>query len=368
MIGKINLLWKTVYEKLNDASPLENAGSSMTPRSIAAISHDEKEELRKKGVKSPSNYSPQKEDSPSTNKCNLDLDDMKNGNNKLQEKGREEDDTEDDMKARDKKEEKGSEFKTEEEVKEVFENEEEEEDEEEKDFSLPPTMKELTHHEWLLKHPRPPWVKSKIRADAPDNIKISCMIGHIFNKYVYIDPESPVNIMSRNLYNKIMTYGLKPRQNPSKPDKICNFVERVKRIKIFIGSLAYECDFMILEDTSSVIDPRLGEMVLGKPFIEGTGLTHNNDNGAVIFEQSNGRITFKLPYTMETFKHMRLLGFNTDSIPPSAHEENFGHKETHYYQSLLIGEEYKQDKGDKKGIRYLMRLEKEMMEHKGEVT
>ncbi|GJV66411.1 hypothetical protein Tco_1477239 [Tanacetum coccineum] len=54
MIGKINLLWKTVFEKLNDASPPENAGNSMAPKSIAAISHDEKEELRKKGIKSPS--------------------------------------------------------------------------------------------------------------------------------------------------------------------------------------------------------------------------------------------------------------------------------------------------------------------------
>ncbi|GJX27708.1 hypothetical protein Tco_0235787 [Tanacetum coccineum] len=54
MIGKINLLWKTVSEKLNDVSTPENAGNSMAPKSIAAISHDEREELRKKGIKSPS--------------------------------------------------------------------------------------------------------------------------------------------------------------------------------------------------------------------------------------------------------------------------------------------------------------------------
>ncbi|GJX11275.1 hypothetical protein Tco_0201134 [Tanacetum coccineum] len=52
MIGKINLLWKTVSEKLNDISTPENAGNSMAHKSIAAISHDEKEELRKKGIKS----------------------------------------------------------------------------------------------------------------------------------------------------------------------------------------------------------------------------------------------------------------------------------------------------------------------------
>ncbi|GJY24668.1 MAK10-like protein [Tanacetum coccineum] len=52
MIGKINLLWKTVSEKLNDVSTPENAGNSMAHKSIAAISHDEREELKKNGIKS----------------------------------------------------------------------------------------------------------------------------------------------------------------------------------------------------------------------------------------------------------------------------------------------------------------------------
>ncbi|GJU79666.1 MAK10-like protein [Tanacetum coccineum] len=54
MIGKINLLWKTVSEKLNNVSTPENARNSMAPKSIAAISHDERGELRRKGIKSPS--------------------------------------------------------------------------------------------------------------------------------------------------------------------------------------------------------------------------------------------------------------------------------------------------------------------------
>ncbi|GJT61478.1 hypothetical protein Tco_1005011 [Tanacetum coccineum] len=62
------------------------------------------------------------------------------------------------------------------------------------------------------------------------------------------------------------------------------------------------------------------------------------------------------------------MGLSTDSIPPSTYEENFGHRRTHYYQSLLMGDEYKQDEGDKRGTRNLMRLEKEMMDNKVEVT
>ncbi|GKA93997.1 hypothetical protein Tco_0815983 [Tanacetum coccineum] len=71
---------------------------------------------------------------------------------------------------------------------------------------------------------------------------------------------------------------------------------------------------------------------------------------------------------MEVFELTRLMGLSTDSIPSSAYEEKFGHERTHYYQSLLIGDEYKQDEGDRREIRHLMRLEKEMMDDKGEVT
>ncbi|GJW82930.1 hypothetical protein Tco_0156075 [Tanacetum coccineum] len=217
-----------------------------------------------------------------------------------------------------------SEFKTDEEVEEVFEEEEEDKDDE--SFNSVLTMKEFSHHEWLLKHPRPPWVKAKVRARIPNNIKISCMIGYIFKRHDYIDLESPINIMSRHQYNQIMTY---------EPDKISNFVGRVKRIKVFIGSFTYECDFMILEDTNSIIDRHLGEMVFRKPFIDKTGLIYNEEKETVMFKQGDEKITFKMPYTME---------------------------------SLLIGDEYKHDEHDRRGIEHLMRLEKEMMDNNREVT
>ncbi|GKA19262.1 protein kinase-like domain, concanavalin A-like lectin/glucanase domain protein [Tanacetum coccineum] len=174
--------------------------------------------------------------------------------------------------------------------------------------------------------------------------------------------------MSRHQYNQIMTYGLRSRQKPSNPNKISNFVGRIRGLKIFIGRFAYKCDFMILEDTTSIIDRHLGEMVFGRPFIEETGLVYNEKEGAVMFKQDDEKITFKMPHTMKIFKQTRLIGLSTDSIPSSAYEENFGHGRTHYYQSLLIGGEYKQDEGDRRGIRHLMRLEKEMMDNKGEVT
>ncbi|GJY71032.1 protein kinase-like domain, concanavalin A-like lectin/glucanase domain protein [Tanacetum coccineum] len=274
---------------------------------------------------------------------------------KGKEEVKEKDEMETDMEVEEAIEEEESKFKTDE-VEEIFEEEEEDEDDE--NFNSFPTMKELSHHEWLLNNPRPPWVKAKVRAGSPNNIKISCMVGYIFKRHTYIDLESPINIMSRRQYNKIMTYGLRSRQNPSNPNKISNFVGRIRGIKIFIGSFAYECDFMILEDTTNIIDHHLGEMVFGRPFIEETGLVYNKGEGMVMFEQNDEKITFKMPHAMEIFRQTKLMGLSTNSIPPFAYKENFGHGRTHYYQSLFIGDEYKQDEGDRRGIRHLIRLEK----------
>ncbi|GKE33669.1 hypothetical protein Tco_1452991, partial [Tanacetum coccineum] len=109
-------------------------------------------------------------------------------------------------------------------------------------------------------------------------------------------------------------------------------------------------------------------MVFGRPFVDETGLVYKEKEGTVMLEQDDEKITFKMPHTIEVFKQIKLMGLSTNSIPPFAHEENFSHGRTHYYQSLLIGDEYKQDKGDRRGIRHLMRLEKEIMDNKGEVT
>nr|GEV82504.1 Gag-Pol polyprotein [Tanacetum cinerariifolium] len=54
MIRKINLLWEIVSKKLNGVHISESAKDSMASENIATINHIEKEELRRKGIKSPS--------------------------------------------------------------------------------------------------------------------------------------------------------------------------------------------------------------------------------------------------------------------------------------------------------------------------
>ncbi|GJS91536.1 hypothetical protein Tco_0774172, partial [Tanacetum coccineum] len=217
----------------------------------------------------------EEEDVSLTNACSLDLGGTVKGREGVKEQAKEENEMGTGIEVDEVIEEEKSEFETDEEVEEILEDEEDDEDGE--NFNVFPTMEELTHHEWLLKNPRPSWVKARIRARSPNNIKISCMVDHIFKKHAYIDLESPINIMSRRQYNQIMTYELKSRQKPSNPNKISNFVGRIRGLKIFIGSFAYECELMILEDTTSIIDHHLGEMFFRRPFIDETGLVYNKE-------------------------------------------------------------------------------------------
>ncbi|GKE99060.1 protein kinase-like domain, concanavalin A-like lectin/glucanase domain protein, partial [Tanacetum coccineum] len=239
----------------------------------------------------------EEEDVSSTNACDLNLGSMVKGKEEVKKQDIDESEMETDVEVEEVIEEEESEFKTDEEVEEILEEEKYDEDGE--NFNSFPTMEELTHHEWLLKNPRPPWVKAKIKAGSPNNIKISCMIGHFFKRHAYIDLESPINIMSRRHYNQIMTYRLTSRQKPANPNKTSNFVGRIKGLKIFIGSFAYECEFMILEDTTSIINHHLREMVFRRPFIKEIGLVYNKEEGSIMFKQDDEKLTFKMPHTMK---------------------------------------------------------------------
>ncbi|GJV97815.1 hypothetical protein Tco_1549392 [Tanacetum coccineum] len=149
------------------------------------------------------------------------------------------------------------EVESEEEFEEETKTEEEEEDNPEH-FDTFPIMRELGYYEWLLKNPQTPWVKAKIR--------------------------------TRNLNNVNFLAWLEPRRKPSNLEKICNFLGRVRGLKVFIGNFTYKCDFMMLEDTTSVIDHDLGSVVFGKPFSETTGLVYDVKEGTVLFEKDKEKI------------------------------------------------------------------------------
>ncbi|GJU91213.1 protein kinase-like domain, concanavalin A-like lectin/glucanase domain protein [Tanacetum coccineum] len=240
---------------------------------------------------------------------------------------------------------------SEEEVEEKLKEEEKEEEDDLEYFDTFPTTKELGYHEWILKNPRPPRVNAKVKMGNLNNIKISCMIGQFLKEHAYIDLESPINVMSKLNYYWIISDGLKLRRKLSNPEKISNFVGRVRGLKIFVGYFTYECDFIVLEDTTSFIDHYLGGMVLGKPLVKKFELVYDRDEGMVTFKKDKENITFKMPHKMERFKHINIENLKTDNIPPCIITGDDGDQEkTHYSDSLNLGPEYRRDERLTKSI------------------
>ncbi|GJS69988.1 MAK10-like protein [Tanacetum coccineum] len=88
----------------------------------------------------------------------------------------------------------------------------------------------------------------------------------------------------------IMSRKLDPRENSNKG--IRNFTGRIKGMHVFIGNFTYIVDLMIVENISSIIDPRLSQVVLGKPFVEISNMTHDPLEGVVRFTNGNNEVTY----------------------------------------------------------------------------
>ncbi|GJV75310.1 hypothetical protein Tco_1506894 [Tanacetum coccineum] len=73
---------------------------------------------------------------------------------------------------------------------------------------------------------------------------------------------------------------------------------------VFIGNFTYIIDFMIVEDISSIIDPRLSQLVLGRAFVEISNMTHDPPEGVVRFKNGTNEIAYKMPHKIEQYNSL----------------------------------------------------------------
>ncbi|GJU85326.1 hypothetical protein Tco_1292872 [Tanacetum coccineum] len=66
----------------------------------------------------------------------------------------------------------------------------------------------------------------------------------------------------------------------------------------------YVIDFMIVEDISSIIDPRLSQVVLGKPFAKISNMTHDPPEGVVRFTNRTDEVAYKMPHKIEQYNSL----------------------------------------------------------------
>nr|GEW63902.1 ribonuclease H-like domain-containing protein [Tanacetum cinerariifolium] len=99
---------------------------------------------------------------------------------------------------------------------------------------------------------------------------------------------------------------LEPRKDSEGIRGISNSTRRIRGMHIFVGNFTYVSDFMIVEDISSIIDPRLSQVVLGKPFVEISNMTHDLSLGIVKNEEDKRR---GVDYVMN-----KILGFYKECL------------------------------------------------------
>nr|GEU95048.1 MAK10-like protein [Tanacetum cinerariifolium] len=137
-------------------------------------------------------------------------------------------------------------------------------------FDTFPTRDEQTYYKYLMSGLIPLiFLKNPIITEGyPSNLKIPCNIGHVHIEKAYIDLNSPLNIMTRMMYNWIMRRKLDPRENSN-------------------GG-----------EISSIIDLRLSQVVLGRPFVEISNMSHGSPEGVVRFTNENDEVA-KMPHKIE---------------------------------------------------------------------
>ncbi|GJU70912.1 hypothetical protein Tco_1262317 [Tanacetum coccineum] len=74
--------------------------------------------------------------------------------------------------------------------------------------------------------------------------------------------------------------------------------------KIASSNFTYVVDFMIVEDISSIIDPRLSQVVLGKPFVKISNMTRDLSLGIVKFANRTDEIAYKMPHKIDQFNSL----------------------------------------------------------------
>ncbi|GJZ93146.1 hypothetical protein Tco_0665211 [Tanacetum coccineum] len=82
---------------------------------------------------------------------------------------------------------------------------------------------------------------------------------------------------------------------------------RIKGMHVFVGNFTYFIDFMIVEDISSILDPRLSQVVLGRPFIEISNMTHDPPEGVVRFIRGTNEVAYKMPHKIEQYDSLSNL-------------------------------------------------------------
>nr|GEW44657.1 retrotransposon Orf1 [Tanacetum cinerariifolium] len=203
-------------------------------------------------------------------------------------------------------------------------------------FDTFPTRDELTYHRYLLSGPIPLiFLRNPIITEGcHSNLKIPYNIGRVHIKKAYIDLNSHLNIMTRMMYNWIIRRKLDPREKSN--EGVSNFTRKIKGMHVFVGNFTCIVDFMIIKDISSIIDHRLSQVVLGKPFVEISNMTHDPQERVVRFINGDDEVAYKMPHKIEQYNSLSTLE-KEHTKPVYLRNEEDKRRGVEYIMSKILG-------------------------------
>jgi hypothetical protein len=184
--------------------------------------------------------------------------------------------------------------------------------------------------------------RTRIESDGSFNMQFPCKIGfRSFN--AYLNSSLSINIISRSEYNKIMVDELEYKGE--------NIIARTIPLHVFVGSLVYLVEFMVMENLGKFIDDKLTQVVFGKPFKRLTNLDEKLIEGLITFSEGDEDFIYQMPRAHPRFKDFSME--KCSRYPPlemlSKNDERKGLKYPHeknkkYYRGCLeLSDDYKRD-------------------------
>ncbi|GJS56262.1 homeodomain-like protein [Tanacetum coccineum] len=173
----------------------------------------------------------------------------------------------------------------------------------------------------------------KIHIDCAHNLKYSCMIGFEF-KHVNFFPLLYVNVMSKKFHNYIMKYKMVYKED--------NVVGTLMNVPIFVGTFSVVTDFAVLENMDTYRDERMGDVIIGEPFLREVGIKARRFDGMITIYNGDDEVSYQMVRSHPMFKHH--TNVQCSKIPPllkvSEHDKMNGISHSHqkvkrFYKGVL---------------------------------
>ncbi|GKA03987.1 hypothetical protein Tco_0676768 [Tanacetum coccineum] len=184
--------------------------------------------------------------------------------------------------------------------------------------------------------------ENRILKQNPDNLQITYKIGFV-NFNPYINPYSPINVMSITFYNKVMSQELAYARN--------NLVGIAKNLHVFVGCHTLLIDFLIFENVSEFVEKGLTEVLFEKPFKDCMGLEEDVIEGIIWFKIGDDKTMFNMPHACTRFSKLTIAQQNMMGPILRVSNEDKSKRIYHpcqkikefYICCLRLGKEYKKD-------------------------